>query len=456
MFELLYIGKSALHANERQLQTVGQNIANVNTLGYSRQRVVQTNADPISDSFGSFGGGVEMVRIERMRDLQLDINYRDENSQLGSWSRMSQKLAELEVELNEPSEFGLSTTLNKFWDAWESLADNPADNVYRLDVLGAADNLSEAFHDINASLVQKRKEVNDEIEQIAGSVNSIASDLAMLNQRIQNSVGKPVNDLEDQFDLLLDDLSEYGNVRLAVRADGTRVVYFGSDELVKNDWCRNLRVVREAEDGDATSRLVWKDTRDDIGGLHQGKIVGLTRLRDDMIDGYRADLDALAVQIAASLNAIHRQGYDLGDPPSDGRNFFADDITGASDFRVSADILDQPSRIAASLEGEEGDNRIALSIADLRKAATMENGHSFGDYYGAWVGNIGRDSGNALNKATLHESTAFQIDNFRESVKGVSLDEEAAKLIQFQQSFAAAAKIISSADKALSIVISLV
>ncbi len=458
MFNLLHIGKTALEVSQLQLQTIGQNISNVNTEGYSRQRVVQSALSTDTNVDGYYGSGVEAVRLERMRDLQLDISYRDENSQLGTWARMSERLQTLEAELAEPGDYGLSTMLSEFWDAWEQLADNPSDSTYRTNLLGATDNLATAFHELNTSLVDERAQVDDEIAGIADTVNGIASQLANLNLRIQEatSQGNAANDLEDSYDLLVDQLSTYGNVSVQTREDGSRIVYFGSDELVKNDSYREMSVLSEKVDGVKTSTLVWKDSRETLNGLHQGQIVGLVSLRDDMIGGYIDNLDILAVGIATAVNALHTLGYDGTSTPSDGRYFFATDITGAADFRINEDIADHPELIAASQSGAEGDNRIALQIAGLRGSAQMEDGSSFGDYFSAWLGNVGSDSAQAQNSAAAHQETTALVDNYRESVKGVSLDEEATKLIQYQQTYNAAAKLVSMVDEMLSVVIGMV
>ncbi len=457
MFNILSIGRKALENAEQHLQTAGHNIANVNTEGYSRQRVVQTNSDPISDCHFSYGTGVEAVRIERMRDLYLDDSYREENTELNYWGRSSEKLSELEAELNELTDYGLSVDLNEFWDKWEALSDNPMDNLFRLDLLESAQNLSESFARVHATITDKYTEVNDEIETIAAEVNSIGEQLAALNKQITmaEQSGSAPNDLLDKWDKLLDDLSEYGEVKVKNHDDGSRVVYFGSDQLVTHDSSRHLRVKSETVDGLETSELVWNDTNTGINGLQKGELKGLMMLRDEQLAGYLDRLDNLAVNLSQQVNAIHRQGYGLGDPPSTNLDFFASDVTGAADFRISDAIAASPNKIAASMGGAEGDNRIALQISSLRSDATMGS-QSFGEYYGSMLSAIGRDSANAANQSEMLEMTATQIGNYRESVKGVSIDEESVNLISYQRSYQAAAKVVEMADGLIGTIIGLV
>ncbi len=457
MFHILSIGRKALTNAEQNLQTAGHNIANVNTEGYSRQRVVQVSSDANSDSLHYYGTGVEAVRIERMRDLYLDNNFREENSELGYWSRSAEKLSELESELNELGDYGLAVDLNAFWDSWESLSDNPMDNTFRLDLLESAQSLSDSFSRVHTTIRDKYAEVDKEIRDIASTVNGIGDQLATLNMQIQQAeqTGPIPNDLLDKWDKLLDDLSEYGNVRVNYHDDGSRVVYFGSDQLVSHDSSRHLRTYTETEDGLDTTKLVWDDTNTGINGLQTGQLAGLTNLRDNQLTSYMEKLDNLAVNLAQQLNAIHRQGSGLGDPPSTNIDFFASDITGAADFRLSDEIAASPDKIAASLGGEEGDNRVALMINALRSDATMGN-QSFGEYYGSMLSSIGRDSSNAANQSDMLELTATQVDNYRESVKGVSIDEESVNLLSYQRSYQAAAKIVEMADGLLGTIMGIV
>ncbi len=457
MFDLLSIGRKALSVAEQNLQTTGHNISNVNTEGYSRQRVIQESSIPVSDYNAYYGTGVEAVRIERMRDLYLDDSYREENSELNSWGRMSEKLQELESELNELSDYGLATDLSAFWDSWEALADNPADSTYRLSVLSAAEKLSNSFQRVYGTISDKYTEVDEEIQTVASEVNGIADELAGLNKQITmaRQQGTPANDLEDKYDALLDELSQYGNVSVQETASGSRVVYFGTDQLVTHDSARHIEVRTRVVDGLQKSTLDWADTQSGINGLTQGQLNGLLKLRDEHLTNYMDRLDNLAVNLSQQFNAIHRQGSGIGDPPSTNLDFFASDITGAADFRLSDAIANSPDKIATSLGGEEGDNRIALQIAGLRSDTSMGN-QTFGEYYASTISQIGKDTSTAETQAETLELTTNQIDNYRESVKGVSLDEESVNLLNYQRSYQAAAKIIEMADELMGTVIGLV
>jgi flagellar hook-associated protein 1 FlgK len=457
MFNLLQIGKKALMASEMQLQVTGNNIANSNTEGYSRQRVEQIQSDPIYSQIGYIGNGVETAAVERMRDTALDGNYREENSLFGFWDSASTALSELETDLNEPSDYGLTARLSNFYDCWEELSNDPTSTAYRQDMLDTAEELVSSFKDASSCIDDKRSEINAELSSYADEVNSISTQLATLNVQISQAEqnGVSANTLRDQFDKLLDQLSEYGDVTVQERSgDGSTVVYLGTDQIVKHDQYRTLTTKDETVDGENVTNLVWSDTQSEISGLEKGRIAGITHVRDDLLTGYQKQLNAVAVALTESVNTLHRTGYGDG-TGTNGLNFFDPDTTSAADIAISSDIDGHPEAIAASQDGSSGDNRIALKMAELRDSEVL-NGVSITNSLGSLFSQLGTDSSTASNYADTYTDTTTQADNLREAVKGVSLNEEAANLMQYQKSFQAAAKVIAAADDLLNTVIGLV
>ena len=444
--------------NEQHLNTTGQNIANIDTDGYSRQRVVQESSNPIQDALGYYGTGADLVRIERMRDVHLDEKYREENSQFGTWDKLATRLEELETDLNETDDNGLSATLDEFWNAWDAVADNPDDITYRQELLNNAELLVTKIHDFDSAVKNMRETVNNDLGEIPDKINAISQQLAELNKQIYTTEqdGRPANDLRDKFDLLIDELSQYGDVTVTTRSDDTTVIYLGADEIVKHDKNRELVVQEYQEDGKDFTNIIWKDTREQISAIYNGEIAGLMKMRDEYLVDYQNRIDNLAVNLAEAVNRVHFYGYDLNDPPVTNRHFFKIDVTSAEDFDLHEGMIDHPERIAASQEGEQGDNRTALAMVELRESLTIDGEHSFNSYLASTFGKIGRDSLDAQNRKDLSSATLEQTDNFRESVKGVSMNEESANLIKFQKSYQAAAKIISVADDLLETIIAMV
>ena len=456
MFELMNIGKRALQITEKNIQTTGHNIANINTEGYSRQRIIQQASDPISDAIGVYGTGVDIERIERVRDEQLDKQYREYATTDAYWSNTADSMKTVDALFTEPSDSGLTELMNNFWNKWDSVANNPQSTVNRTDLLEATDNLTGKMQSLYTSITAKRQELNTKVEGAVDRINEITSELAKMNVTInQNeSDSGEASDLKDRYDLLLDELSTYGNVRVFDHEKGYRTIYFGNDEIVKFDQSRKLKTTSTTDNGADVTNVVW-DNLEEVNGLKGGILESTKTVRDDLLVSYQSQLDELAVSLVDKVNSIHRSGYDLSDPTQSGRDFFDAETTSAANIRISNEIKGNPDFICASSNGKTADNQIALQISALRTETTIE-GKSFADYYAKLLSNVGSDTATAKSTADQTESTLSQVDNFRESVKGVSLNEETTNLLKYQQIYQAAAKIVSIADKMLGVIIGLV
>ena len=456
MFNMLSIGKKAVMASEKQLETTAHNIANVNTPGFSRQRVIQQASLPINSVHYNYGTGVDLVRIERMRDLQLDTEFRRHNGQAGYWDTMARHLTHLEKNVLETTDFGIHAQINAFFNTWESLSNNPYSNVHRIEVVSAATQLTEGFQNLYRSIEQQKIDATRELQTSADRINQIAKEMEKLIGHIslEEAQNRPVNDLLDQFDLLVDELSQYGDVQIHHRENGTSSVYFGTDELVRNGHVNTLHLVetKNFATGEISHVLAWNKTDSPIAGLYTGSIKALDDLRNVILPEYQKKLDELVVQIANQVNNIHTQGYNLY---GSGANFFDPNVTGVMDFTLSKEVLTDPSFIATSLTGATGDNQIALMMTDLRLDKVFD-GQTLTESFADIIYTVGQDVRFSKLSADRTALVARQTDNFRESVKGVSMNEETANLMKFQQSYMAAAKIISVADEMLKTILGLV
>ena len=453
------IGRKAVAANEKQLEVTAHNIANANTPGFSRQRVVQEAAFPIQSMNVHIGTGVDVIRIERMRDIFLDTEFRKLNGNTGFWNTMSRHLNELEKNVIETSEHGISARINNFFNSWEDLANNPFSTIHRMAVVESAQQMTDGFQDLHRAIDRKISDVRREMEHSADRINQIADDLAKLVDVIaQNKVtNKPINDLMDRYDLLIDELSSFGDVQVHHRDNGTMSIYLGSDELVRNGQVNRLRLMetRNLETGEMSYFLGWGNTTRPISGLTTGSIKALDDLHNVLLPEYQKKLDELVVQIAEQVNAIHTQGFSNTIPPQTGTFFFDPNITGVMSFSLSNAVLSDPEFIVASMTGATGDNQIALMMTDLRLAKVF-NDQTLTESFADLVFTIGNDVRFSRSSADRSQMISQQADNFRDSVKGVSVNEETANLIRFQQAYQAAAKIISVADDMMRTIIGLV
>jgi len=447
------IGKRALLAQQFSLNLTGHNIANVNTPGFTRQRAIVNSTDPLSSAIGNFGTGVEVVTVERLRTLFLDEQFRQESQSFGRWQTLSQSWGQVERIYAEPSDTGFSTLLDNFWNSWQDLSVNPDSSAARTAVKEQGTLLANAFHHFTEQLSEFQRSLDEDIQKSVQLVNNTAHQIAALNESISTAElsGHQANDLRDRRDYLVDQLSEYANVSTIEQPSGNYTVLIGSMALVDGIEVSELETVVQNQGATVISdvRFVNSSAKPEITN---GKLAGLIETRDEVLVERLAELDELALSIVEKVNEMHRDGYGLND--STGINFFDDSATGAADIKLNDLIINDVGNIAASLNGEAGDNSNALRIAGLRNDMTMRNGEAtFGDYYNSIVGIVGLRTREAEYLATNQESLVFHIENSRQSVEEVSLDEEMTNLIKYEHAYAAAARVITTMDEALNTII---
>jgi len=463
MFNMLTIGKKAVAITEKQLEVTGHNIANENTPGYSRQRVVQEAADPLQLVYANIGTGVNLVRVERMRDLYLDAEFRKQYGNTGYWGSMTKNLQELEKNVIETSEHGINQMINNFFNDWEFLSNNPFSTIHRMDVVNSTEQMIRGFQDLYRSIEDKIQDVKYQMMDSAQRINEIAVDLANIMDYISyhKVMETPINDVMDKFDLLIDELSNYGDVTIKTRDNGTMSVYFGTVELVRNNEPQTLIIEDRVNSmTDETEFFIsWDNIKNDvnsISGLTTGSIKALYDLKDKILPSYLEKLDQMVVEIADQVNAIHTLGYNLTDPTTTGYYFFDPNTKGVKSFSLSKEVLADPGFIATSLTGASGDNQISLMITDLRKSQTFGNEQTLTESFADLVYVVASDVKFSITSADRSQLISDQTDNFREAVKGVSINEESANLVKYQAAYQAAAKIITVADEMLKTIINMV
>ncbi|MCX6827318.1 MAG: flagellar hook-associated protein FlgK [candidate division Zixibacteria bacterium] len=450
----LEIGKRALFTNQLWLNTIGHNIANVNTPGYSRQRVDIHPTDPQDSPQGSIGTGVEATGIRQVRDLFLNQQYRNTNKSLGQWTARDKTLSQIEALFNEPKPGSLSDLLDKFWASWSGLSVDPTLTSARTDLVAQTKMLTGGFNRIYNQLQDLSKSVDNDIVLSIDKVNQIASDIATLNQQISRSElgGQTANDLRDRRDYLIDQLSEYVDVNVREQKNNTTTVYIGSLAIV--DGTSSYKIgTRKINSGEmTTNQIVWEGTTKEIKNF-DGQLKGLIDTRDSIVPQYMGLLDEMAQGLITSVNAIHQTGYGLSD--STGLNFFDPLKFGAATISINSDIERDNSLIAAAgAEGQPGDNSKALAISYLRNSSVMLGGTaSISEFYSSMIGKIGVEASKAKNSKDNYELLAGQVDSARQSIQGVSLDEEMTQMIKYQHAFDAAARVITTMDQALATII---
>jgi len=450
------IGKRALLAYRQALNTTAHNIANINTPGFSRQQaVLGASLSPSSDA-GQVGTGVEVLLVRRLRDEFLDAQYRAESKDLGRWESLSQTLGQIEEIFLEPSESGLRNRLDEFWNGWHDLANDPENLGSRHSLIRRAESLTHTFHRLVDGLKELRLSLDSQVAHKVKEINSIAKQIAELNLGILTAEGNgnEASDLRDRRDLLLDRLSAIMDIKVIQEENGSISLRAAGKVLVEKGNIRGLSLKSISDGGITLSMPVWEEDESTVrvGG---GSLKALMEARDDLIPAYEAKLNRLTEELVTSVNEIHSKGFGLDGTA--GIHFFDPAKLRADNIALDGEIISDASKIAASSDGSPGDNSVAMAIAALKNLPRMEDGTiTFNHYYSSLIAEIGAESKGASGEATAHQLLIDQLENRRESLKGVSLDEEMIDLIKFQRAYQAAARIVSRVDEIMDVILGMV
>jgi flagellar hook-associated protein 1 len=441
------IARKALQSMQQAMDVTAHNIANANTEGYTRQRVIFGTTEPFpAPSFNRpmttavFGTGVEVKTVQRVREGYFDGQTRKENQSLGSWEVTDNTMKQLETIFNEPSTSGLQTIMGEFYNSWQELSKNPESASVRNTVIQTAQMLVTSFNQIDKKFTSLQDNVNEQIGVAVGEINDLANQLSSVNKDILKAVtyGTQPNDLLDQRDQILDKLSKYLDISTVEQETGVAKVAVNGVFIVDDFSAHELQVVRDPVNS-GYYNVEWTHT--DASFVYtNGSLRSLVDSRDTLVPKYRTNLDTLAESMVSKINEIHGEGYSL-DGTITGLDFFSG--TTAADIAISEDISG-PEMIGASLTGAQGDNSNALRIAQLKNELIMEDETvSLDDYYRSLITNLGVESQTSNRMVNNSKQYLDLIETHRQSVSGVSLDEEASNMIKFQKGYQAAARLVS-------------
>lgn len=368
----------ALRAHQLAVDVAAHNIANAQTPGFSRQRVLlrpiglEGSAWSSRDSLlGRAGFGVDARDVHRIRDAFMDYQARQALSARGQHSAFSTPLRNAEAVFNDPSDDGLSALLARFWAAWHDVANEPESSAARTALVHAAQTFTLRVQAAHAEIDLQRRNLNQQVTALADEINAYAREIAGLNLQIKQVElnGERANDLRDRRDLLLDKLSEVASIQYSESQTGEVSVYLGSHELVFGTTARTI--VAGPDPADTTmTKLTWQVDGFDVVA-NGGKLKGVLDARDQALPDLMRKLDAFAMGIINGVNTIHRQGYGLDN--TTGLDFLQG--TGAGDIQLNPVLAANPHQIAtAANPNAPGDASIALRIAGLELQPNMAAG----------------------------------------------------------------------------------
>jgi flagellar hook-associated protein 1 FlgK len=440
-FNGLQIALSSLYAQRKALQVTGQNIANVNTEGYSRQRVELTaDSGPVTPAvqsrYSGPGSGVLTGDTTRLRDQFLELRGYQEHAVDSGLKQSQSVLSRVELAFDEPSDSGLSKLISGFLAGFDDVANNPDDLAARSQLVEQGKTLAGAFTQLDAALATQRSSSVDELTSLVGEVNNAAARVAELNQNITSALnnGFSPNELMDQRDLLISQMAQQVGVTIRPGDAGTVDVYVGGTAIVRGTRAVPLKV-DVGTDPAQTVRVTWADDSYPAGVT--GSAGGLLSAVNDVIPRYRSGLAAVAQQLSNDVNAVHRTGYALDG--STNHDFFTAAPGGG--IQVDPAIVADPSLVAASsAAGATRDGSVAQTIAELT---------GFGDRYNQLVVNLGVEAQATNRRVDVQAAIVQHVDAARESTAGVNLDEEMTSMLEFQHAYDAAARFLTAVDQTL-------
>ncbi|QDX91584.1 flagellar hook-associated protein FlgK [Brevibacillus laterosporus] len=475
-FHLLEVSKRALFAQQAALNVTGHNVANANTIGYTRQRVNLSATTPIPGpgmnadrAPGLLGTGVYATDIQRIREDYIDRQYRTAAINTGYWNDKLKTINNVEDIMNEPSDSSLQKVMDQMWQGWEDLSSDPKSQSNRSVLRERAVAVADTFNHVYNRLTQLQSDLNNEVAIQTESINSIANQIASINKQIGDVTphGYQPNDLYDQRDVLIDKLSLMTDVNVTPTERGMVNITIGGQPLVTNTTSTEMKAEKNAETGKYEITLGGAEFKPLKGmGTLSAAIVGRDETTADMLQ----KVNALAVNLAREINEVHKTGYNLDDIKNntqEGLNFFVidggtDNPTSAANIKVNPAILNSLDKIAAAKADEtgqinDGNNQNALAIAKIKNKVIPAGNNptdfpqatSIDDFYRHTIAQLGVDGQEAIRNYKNAETTSDMILMNRESVSGVSPDEEMVNIIKFEKAYSAAARVMTSMDELL-------
>jgi flagellar hook-associated protein 1 FlgK len=477
---ILGIARSALSAHQTAISVTSHNVANAETQGYTRQRASLVAGYPASMPYGQLGGGVNVERLERIRDGLLDTVYRRASGNLAAESQRRDILLQLEGVFGEPSDAGLGAALDAFWIAWDELAVSPNSDSARGTVRQRGEQVARMLNDHAARVNEVASGARSRLESSLLDVNRLTSELGQLNRQIVNGEvsGRVASDLRDQRDRVLDSLAELADIQVVERGNGSVGVFLSGSMLVDGASVQQLSV------------LSGQPVRFAVAGssepLHNvgGSLGAVARVLNEDIPSVTRQLDLVASSLVQAVNELHMTGWSpAGDPAGADPAWAGSQVVFFDPDRLTAESIilagrgpDDPPHVppgvrndaryvaAGTLRYGTGDNSLALAMAALRDRTDVvvpdpsnpASTRSLRDAFRDLVTGVALETQAARNGAVSNATIVNEAELRRQSVAGVSTDEELTQLMRQQQAYVAATRLVSTVDEMAQAILNMV
>ncbi len=470
LFGTLNLATRSLSTQREGTEVAGHNLANVNNPAYARQRLSIQTSQPVPSEMGPQGAGAEGVAIVQLRSVLLDKQILGETSVMGSLTSQQNALQYAQSNLGQlidrqsssaagsaaadgvGGQNGLAEDLSSLFNSFQSLSTNPTSTAERQVLLMKAQDLTTQFNQVSSRLGDVNSLLNRSVETDTDTANGLIDQIAKLNDqiiRVENGGGE-ANDLRDIRQQRLEDLGRLTNISSSELSSGAVDVSIGGVAMTSGSKVLDHLEAFDPGNGQLQLRAQTAGTAIALTG---GSLQGTIEARDGPLTTLRGDIDTLAGQLISQVNAIHKGGFGL--TGTTGEDFFTG--TDAATIQVNANLLADPARIQASgTSGATGDNKVALALAQLADKPVVGLGNqTFAERYGQTVAALGQSLSSTNTQIENQNIVQEMLSQQRDSVSGVSMDEEMTDLIRFQRAFEASARLVSLVDDMLDTVVNM-
>jgi len=456
------MARNAMRVARSGAEVSGNNLANAANPAYARQRIKLNSSVTIPTEKGPQGSGAEVARLESIRDKVLDKSIISEKSISQYLDSKQVYLRRAEANLGQTVDsrsidsgggaHGISEGMTELFNSFQSLSVSPTSTAERQIVVFNAQKIADKFNTIDRRLSDLRTGINAEVEDLVTSVNSKLKAVANIAVNLGNIeiVEGSANEVRDSLQLNLEELAEFVNISTATNDDGELNVFIDGVQMITDNIMTNSVDLHTDTNGMHT---MAEQVAGNVMNLKSGYLKGLIDARDTSIVDLQTKINTLATQLITEVNTLHRSGYDLNG--NTGQDLFTG--TGAADVGVNTNIVSDPRQLQGSSSASESSNNdVIRSIAALSTTALAGlNGMTFSEHYGNTISRFGQEI--SLTTAQLDDQKAVQkmLEKQRESIMGVSVDEEVANLVVYQRAFQASAKLLTTMDNLMKDVLNL-
>ena len=442
----LSIAVQSLAASTSALQITNNNISNANTPGYSRQIAILQEAAPQTQGNISLGTGVVLEGFQSVRDELVQMRIQQETQDQSGANAQLTNLQQIQPTFTTSTQ-DIGTQMSALFSSLSSLATSPSNSTLRQAVLTAGQNLATAFKSASSSLTSQQSGLNAQVSQDVTQINQLAAQIAALNPQIAQlqASGQDGGTLQDQRSQLELQLSALTSVSVVKTNNGDTITTGNGTPLVLGSQGLALKTTTGSNGAEQVTDLNGNNI---TSTLTTGDIGGTLQTRDVTIPGLLNQLDTLANQVGTAFNKVQAGGFDQ--KGNAGSSFFNVSTTVAGSAGSISMALTDPALIAASSDGTAGSSGNLANFTALQNTA-LPSGETPGDAYASLVYQVGSLTANATAESSATTASLAQLKTQLSSTSGVSIDEESTNLLTYQQSYEAAARVVSTIQQLFSV-----